>query len=184
MKLTKQQEKDIKRLIELSKQLPVGEQRCNAIPGIDIEFDFEEDYGKFQILDFTFILTDKNNKKMEQFVEMLNQMLLDDFGYFESIEGVRKSLDKFNKILKKVKQLKEKICLDLREKHKNILILIDDCIIDSQDYDLFINRLNEDSLEEQKYDDIINEIVKQFEQIKKSEMKNVVVQILENRIYG
>ncbi len=106
MKLTKQQEKDINKALELKKQLNLEKQTCSILPGIDLEYTLVESYDEVEIDYWKFVSTEKTNKNTDVVVKFLNYIDGSEVYEFEEVEII---LSKYNLLFKKIIDLQDKI---------------------------------------------------------------------------
>lgn len=106
MKLTKQQEKDINKALELKKQLNLEKQTCSILPGIDLEYTLDGSYDEVEIDRWKFVSTEKTNKNTDVVVNLLNDIDGSEVYEFGEVED---NLSKLNNIFNKIIDLQEKI---------------------------------------------------------------------------
>lgn len=106
MELTKQQEKDINKALELKKQLNLGKQTCSIIPGIDLEYTLDGSYDEVEIDYWKFVSTEKTNKNIDVVVKFLNYIDTSEVYEFGEVED---NLSKSNKLFNKIINLQDKI---------------------------------------------------------------------------
>lgn len=106
MELTKQQEKDINKALELKKQLNLAKQTCSILPGIDLEYTLVESYDEVEIDYWKFVSTEKTNKNIDVVVKFLNYIDGSEVYEFGEVED---NLSKSDKLFNKIIDLQDKI---------------------------------------------------------------------------
>ncbi len=120
MILTKQQEKDIKELIELAKQSDDEYNTINIHPGIDFTYYFD----KGELVDWDFVCTNKKDTAIKSVVDLLNtsnndavENFMSNFPAISQVEENHKNKhtrlsNLYNDILRRIPNLTEDLLED------------------------------------------------------------------------
>lgn len=171
MMLTKQQEKDIKELIELAKQLTDEQCTISIIPGIDFTCHFDSG----DLIEWEFVCTNKKNTAIKSIVDLLGMSSCYDVERFinnhpeivQTEENHKNNYIKFcnlyDKILRRVPNLAED--------------LLEDTIWNTQDTELLKAKLAKH--ESKSKNDKIKDLEKELKQIKDPKEKQRLAKILK-----
>ncbi len=173
MILTKQQEKDIKELIELAKQSDDEYETINIIPGIDFTCTFMDG----DLEEWDFICTDEENEGIKSLVELLYSLTYENIEDFidEHLE-ISRIKQKEKKKQDKINNLQDKILKSVPNLTRDLL---NDTIYITQDIEELKKILKSSEVESKQK--TFSDLEKTLEQIKDPDMKKKLIKILKQK---